>query len=305
MESEHPHQGKVLPVTLVAGATGRAGKCIVKELLQHGHRVRILTRNQEKGLALFGYTVEIEEVKDLSIKGPRSDLANAAIWEDVETIVTALGPADNTTKGMEYGIYGASLNLITHAFSRGIRTYVCVSSAGCTKAYNPEAMWRNLIGRMELHWHAKTEKALAVSGVHYIVIRPTSLIDTKHGTVPEGVVITQGDKPTGGKISTSALAAVVVKSLSLRSPNDTESVVSSFNAANQYYRPHIPSRVAFEVSGTKGVLDTHKLEQSITGLSPSSGSPSDVDHFSAALYTKVIIVIIFVFLLLLLFKTIV
>ncbi|MBI2821382.1 MAG: NAD(P)H-binding protein, partial [Acidobacteria bacterium] len=46
------------PLVLVAGATGRTGQEVVKQLLARNYRVRGLVRNQPKAAEIFGSSVQ-------------------------------------------------------------------------------------------------------------------------------------------------------------------------------------------------------------------------------------------------------
>jgi putative NADH-flavin reductase len=69
---------------VVYGATGNAGKEIVKELLARGHQVTAVARNPESLKAIPGVTAKTDDLSNVD--------AIAAIIQGADAVVTAYGP---------------------------------------------------------------------------------------------------------------------------------------------------------------------------------------------------------------------
>ena len=93
-------------VVAVAGATGRVGQLVVRELLSQGHKVRALTRNEDK--AKEALPAEVERCLIDFASATHSDVA-AALGSDTDRFIwCASGFTDNV------GILSAGYGSIGH-----------------------------------------------------------------------------------------------------------------------------------------------------------------------------------------------
>lgn len=147
--------GKVL----VAGAGGRLGRHLLKELAARGYGVRALVRDP---CTMAG--------EDLDVFGcdARSPDSLAGACEGVQSVVSALGASlalRYTPPGASYWDVDlrANLNLLAEARRAGVRKFVYVS------LYGAEA----LRGLAYVDAHEEFVAALRSSGMGHAVVRPT------------------------------------------------------------------------------------------------------------------------------------
>lgn len=196
------------PLVLVAGATGRTGQEVIKQLLSEKYRVRALVRDEAKARELFGDTVEYF-TGDVREAAKVKDAARGASY-----VVSALGSNSrrDPTNLPELVDYGGVRNLVDDAKASGVEQFVVVSSIGVT---NPDHALNKMLNNI-LKWKLEGEKYLRASGVPYTVVRPGGLTATPGGE--QGVKAYQGDKLGDGKtapgtIPRADLATVCVRAL--------------------------------------------------------------------------------------------
>lgn len=188
-------------LVLVAGATGRTGQELVRELTAAGYRVRALVRNADSARAVLGESVEYAtgDVRqpatlDAALKGARYAISAVG--------ATRKDPAN----GPEFVDFGGVRNLAAAAAAANLEQIVVVSSAGVThKDHILNRVFDNV-----LIWKGKGEEAVRASGVPYTIVRPGGLVDKPGGMA--GVRLEQGDKGTG-VIPRADLARVCVAAL--------------------------------------------------------------------------------------------
>jgi uncharacterized protein YbjT (DUF2867 family) len=187
-------------VVAVAGARGRSGQLIVRELLAAGYRVRALTRTAAaSGSWPAGVEVQTADARAAAtLAGP---LAGTT------ALVIAIGarPGEPGNSPRQVDFEGVR-NLAAAASAAGLARVVLVSSAGATRPDHP------LNRRFDdvLAWKAKGEAAVRAAGVPYTIVRPGGLTDVDAG--PRGVRLSQGGRNTGF-VSRADLARVIVAAL--------------------------------------------------------------------------------------------
>ena len=105
-------QGEALqkPLVLVAGATGRTGQNIVKQLLTGNYRVRGLVRDRAKAEEIFGSSIEYA-VGDVREPATLSGATKGAAY-----VVCAIGSSrDDPTNSPEQVDYRGVANLVDAA----------------------------------------------------------------------------------------------------------------------------------------------------------------------------------------------
>jgi uncharacterized protein YbjT (DUF2867 family) len=157
----HP-AGRRAGTVLVAGASGRLGRHLVRELARRGWRIRALTRDPAR---LRGLVEPPHEVVAGSILEPAS-LSTACEGADVVLSAAggslALDLSDRRPTYMEVDFAG-NANLLEQARAAGVVRFVYVSLHGA----------RQLIRTEYAAAHERFVAALAASGVPYTVVRPT------------------------------------------------------------------------------------------------------------------------------------
>jgi len=173
-------------IVAVAGASGRTGSLVVRELVAAGYDVRALVRagGEDQGRFADGVDLVVADVRQPATLAPA--LAGAAAL--VIAIGASPGDRDNGPEQVDYlGVQ----HLATAAVTAGLQQVVLVSSAGVTRADHP---LNGLFGNVLL-WKARGEDALRTSGVPYTIVRPGGLTDADAGPGP--VRLEQGDKGSG------------------------------------------------------------------------------------------------------------
>ena len=191
--------GEMKPLVLVAGATGKTGALVVKQLKAKGYPVRAFVRNAEKAAERLGPDVEAV-VGDL-----RNPASIAATLDGVDVVINAAGsgvPAADDNMPEHVDFEGAR-NLADAAAAAGVGHYVLVSSMGVTHDdHQLNRLFNNI-----LIWKRKGEDAVAASGIPYTIIRPGGLNDGPGNE--QTVIFEQGDNPEQGKIISRADVARV------------------------------------------------------------------------------------------------
>lgn len=194
----------VRETVLVAGATGRTGREVVRQLREAGYRVKALVRDPAAAGGILGAADDGLEYFTGDVRERASTDAAVA---GSDYVISALGstrkePGD----GPEFVDYGGIRNLAQSAAGANVKQIVIVSSAGVTQEDHPlNAMFDNV-----LVWKGKGEQAVRDSGVPYTIVRPGGLVDRLGGE--NGVELQQGDRGTG-IIPRADVAAVCVAAL--------------------------------------------------------------------------------------------
>jgi uncharacterized protein YbjT (DUF2867 family) len=199
-------------LVLVAGATGRTGQEVVKQLLAQNYRVRALVRDRAKAAELFASSVEY------AVGDVRETATLPAAMKGVIYVISTIGSSrDDPTNFPEQVDYGGNKNLAGAAKAAGVKQFLLVSAMGVT---HPEDMRIEPPGRPSrpgvLQWKLKGEEAVRSSGLVYTVIRPAGLGDKPGGR--QGIKVQQGDKPIEGDfrdrmIQRADVAAVLINAL--------------------------------------------------------------------------------------------
>lgn len=191
----------------VAGATGRTGQWIVKELVAKNMAVVALVRDRQKAQELLPDTVEIL-VGDLQ----QPHTYQRALQGCDGIICAAAGtpsftfPALLNNFSVFYQVdFVATKKLIDLAIAAHIPQFVLLSSLCTSRFFH----FLNLFG-LVLHWKHQTEKYLKASGLAYTIVRPGGLIDEDS---EDGIVMAGEDTLFEGRISRRKVAQTCVASL--------------------------------------------------------------------------------------------
>jgi uncharacterized protein YbjT (DUF2867 family) len=169
-------------MVLVAGATGKLGYEVARELKRRGHAVRALGRNKAKLEALRGVA------DDLYVADALKPETLPGAFEGVDRVFSCLGAS--VIPMPRYGSktftqidYPANRNLVHEAVKARVRKFVYVSVFGAHKVPH-----RNFI-----RGHEMVVEELRRSGLNYSVLRPTGffsamdeiLLVASRGLLPE------------------------------------------------------------------------------------------------------------------------
>lgn len=202
-ESVSQESSDAKQLVLVAGATGKTGKHMVKHLLAEGYAVRALVRNEEKAINMFGDTVEIR-VADIT-----DAAAVMSATRGVQHVLSAIGSAAPAgPNSPEFVDYGGVKNLIEASVAAGVDQFVMVSSMGATKKDHP---LNKRFGNVMV-WKLKGEDLLRASNIAYTIVRPGGL--TNDTGRQSALLLDQGDEMEAGRISRDDVAEICVAALS-------------------------------------------------------------------------------------------
>lgn len=144
-------------IVAVAGATGNAGRAIVRELLAQGSSVRALVRSPRK-LSDLADSVDIREVQLTEPSSVRGTL------DGVDVVVSALGKTNQRGGAKRRQVdVDANLSLLEEARRAGTSRFGFISVA-TARADHPVEMIR---------MKGEVEDAIEASGIPFVIVQPT------------------------------------------------------------------------------------------------------------------------------------
>ena len=188
---------------LVAGAHGKTARRLVRMLVEDGHEVRGLVRNEKQmpDVEADGadpLLVDLEE-EGVGAVGRAVDGCDAVIF------AAGAGPGSGAAR-KETMDYGGAVKLVEAAEQHNARRYLMLSSMG---AGDPEGGSEAM--RPYLRAKARADERLQESGLDYTIIRPGSL------TNDEGTGRIEADESLGrrGEISRDDVARTFAEALEM------------------------------------------------------------------------------------------
>ncbi len=192
---------------LVAGATGKTGYRIVKELIAQGIPVKALVRDAEKAKSLLPREAEIIIGDVLA-----PETLDAALV-DCTVLLSATGAAPSFDPTGPYKVdYEGTKNLVDAAKRNNIEHFVMVSSLCVSKFFHPlNLFWLILV------WKKQAEEYLQQSGLTYTIVRPGGL---KEDESDDQLVMEGADSLFEGSLPRTQVAQVCVAALSESASRD-------------------------------------------------------------------------------------
>ncbi|TYJ18395.1 hypothetical protein E1A91_A09G120700v1 [Gossypium mustelinum] len=215
-------------LVLVVGATGGVGQLVVASLLNRNIKSRLLLRDPEKAISLFGNQ---DEEKLQVVKGDTRNPADLdpSIFEGVTHVICCTGTTafpskrwdgDNTPERVDW----EGVRNLVSALPSSLKRVVLVSSVGVTK-FN-ELPWSimNIFG--VLKYKKKGEDFLCESGLPFTIIRAGRLTDGPYTSYDlntllkatagqrRAVVIGQGDNLVG-EVSRLVVAEACIQAMDI------------------------------------------------------------------------------------------
>jgi uncharacterized protein YbjT (DUF2867 family) len=190
-------------VVLVAGATGRTGRHVVKQLLEQGRAVRVLSRSEEGARKLFGDRVQVAQgdVRKPTTLGPAVAGVRYIVW------AVGSNSRSDPSNSPEAVDYRGVKNLVEVAVAAGgVEQFVLVSSRGVAEPTHPLNRFANNI----LLWKGLGENALRFSGLPYTILRPGGLTDEPGG---RGILAGTDSSLPSAMVARADVARVCVASL--------------------------------------------------------------------------------------------
>lgn len=155
---KHDYGAEPALTIAVAGATGNAGREIVRALASRGHRVRALVRDPDRLGALHDRCAEVRTVRVTERETLRGALDGADI------AFSALGKTRQKDKTPRRAVdVDANLNLMDEARKAGVRRFGLLSVAFASLDH-PVAMVR---------MKGEVEHALRTSGLGFVIVQPS------------------------------------------------------------------------------------------------------------------------------------
>jgi uncharacterized protein YbjT (DUF2867 family) len=199
---------------VVAGATGRAGRCIVRELLNRGYSVRALLvppfdPPDPPGLCSQG--VELVEGDLTSVASLEKAMEGASF------LISAIGSRKPFSKAENDRIDNmGNQNLARAAKAKGLAKIVVISSVGAGNSRNALSFMYKLMMSPILRAKEKSEAFIQSFGMTYTVIRPGGYGDKE---VSGQIAFGEGGKITG-RVTREQIATVCADALANQAMNN-------------------------------------------------------------------------------------
>ncbi len=197
-------------LVVVAGATGRTGRLVVKNLIAEGYEVRAMVRSLEKGKRVLGDDIAMVRA-DVTEPSTLPHLLAGA-----DFVISAIGASGKGggKASPEAVDYGGSVALIDASKSAGIKKFIMVTSGGVTWWTHPI----NWFSGGVLKWKRKAELYLRASGLTHVIVRPNGGLTDKPGNLKK-IIFTQNDG-FPSSISRDDVAIVCVEALVHKEANN-------------------------------------------------------------------------------------
>jgi uncharacterized protein YbjT (DUF2867 family) len=201
-------------IVVVAGATGRAGRCIVGELLKRGYAVRALLvppfdPPEPPGLRSQG--VELVAGELASVASLEKAMDGAAF------LISAIGSRKPFSKAENDRIDNmGNQNLARAAKAKGLEKIVIISSVGAGNSRNALSFMYKVMMSPILRAKEKSEAFIQSYGMTYTIIRPGGYGDKE---VSGRIAFGEGGKITG-RVTREQIAKVCVDALTNQAMNN-------------------------------------------------------------------------------------
>ncbi len=214
---------------LVAGASGRNGRVVLRQLAELGVGVRGMTRDAAAARAEIGPQFEWVEA---DVTKPET---LTAAFEGIDIVISAVATAmpigNNRPERVDYE---GTVNLARAAKAAGVTRFVIITSSSSGQKKH----FLNYIGGNVLIWKKRAEEALMGSGLEYVIVGPAAIDDSPGGTRPirmfprdmyqRGMVINREDLATT-VIAAAALPAAANRTFSVA--NGTGPAIADWHRA--------------------------------------------------------------------------
>jgi len=193
---------------LVAGASGRAGRYLVRRLKEEGIPFRAMTRSRPDAAQRLGPDFAGVDWVECDVRDPAQvAVAMAGVGRVISVIGANTVGDDNSA---EFVDFGGVRNLVDAARREKVQHFVLLTAIGVTDPAHPF----NKATNGALGWRLKGEDYLRASGLTYTIVRPGGLVNEPAGQ--KGLRLEQGDhwRPLlRSTLSRDDLALVLIESL--------------------------------------------------------------------------------------------
>lgn len=186
---------------LVAGATGKTGRHIVRQLINNDVPVKALVRDLDQAKTILPTEAEFVLGDVLQPATFESALA------DCNVLICATGATPSLNPTGPYQVdYQGTKNLVDAAKKQGVEHFILVSSLCVSKFFHPlNLFW------LVLYWKKQAEAYIQKSGISYTIVRPGGL---KSEDNSDNIVMSSADTLFEGSIPRAKVAQVCVAALS-------------------------------------------------------------------------------------------
>ncbi len=190
---------------LLAGATGKNGRVVLRQLAALGVHVRAMTRDAADAREEIGAQFEWVEA---DVTRPETlAAAMKGVNVVIDAVATAMPFGSNRSERVDYE---GTINLARAAKAAGATRFVIITSSVSGKKDH----FLNYIGGNVLIWKGRAEEELMKSGLEYVVVGPTAMTDDPGGVQP--IQIFSRDKyQSGMRITREDVATVVITAAGL------------------------------------------------------------------------------------------
>ncbi len=206
---------------LVAGATGKTGRQIVRQLIDKGFPVIALVRDQAKAKAILPTTTQLIVGDVLQPETFESALADCSVL----ICATGASPSFDPTGPYKVDFQGTK-NLVDAAKKQNIEHFVLVSSLCVSKLFHPlNLFW------LILYWKKQAENYIQSSSIDYTIVRPGGLKDEDNS---DNIIMSKADSLFEGSIPRPKVAQVCVEALLQPQAKSTiVEIIASPNASSK------------------------------------------------------------------------
>lgn len=160
---------------VVAGATGRAGRLIVDELLRKKYRVRALLVKQFDPPEPAGF---IKEGVELVFADLSSQASLEQVMEGADFVISAIGSKKPFSAAENDRIDNmGNQNLACATKAKGLKHMVVISSIGAGDSWKAVSLLSKIFMGPILKAKTKSEDAIRAIGISYTIIRPGGYAD--------------------------------------------------------------------------------------------------------------------------------
>jgi len=250
---------------VITGATGRLGYHAVREFVNQGYEVRILSRSVPKAKAIFFdifdkiELIECDFVIEISRKNLQifSTVLQKSLKHTLVTHIVSIAGSSgyidrNKTEILDYKCHKYLIDSAKNIPT--LEKFIYISSMAITRPWSIVSLVLNLLIKNVMSWKFETENYLRNSGLNHVIIRPGSLLNERLSK-PTAVTIAQGDKDRG-MIERSSVAKAIVSVCQdhLMKTKVTFEVFSKKEQRSQKFEWHTPN---LEEDGRKINKNSH------------------------------------------------
>lgn len=195
-------------LVLVAGASGRVGRYLVRHLQEQGIPFRAMTRSRADAAQRLSADFAGVDWVECDVRNPEQV---ASAMRGVGRVISVIGAnAVGGDNSAEFVDYGGVRNLVDAARRERVQQFVLLTAIGVTDPDHPF----NKATKGALGWRLQGEDYLRASGLTYTIVRPGGLVNEPAGQ--KGLRLEQGDnwRPLlRSTLSRDDLALVLIESL--------------------------------------------------------------------------------------------